>query len=473
MAYESWQVWILFATWVNVTADVDTIVAPIQATDGQNAETSDQAGSLTIVLRDIDGRYTPGNTQGVHYPYVTSGRRIQVFEVIGTERVDIFTGRLEWPEVDSWVQTSPSEPREQTITLTAIDLPTQLDNADAFVSTLAEHIKAAGGDTLVAYWPMDDQATPFLSIIGDEFLPTEQSLYSLTWGDPSAQTGSAAVTPAAADGPRGDDARAPQYAMEMHTVAGFLRPARSITTLATIPTGALPMLAGQVATVVLWVKSPWTAIDSEAVPLSIRWAAPLEGVIELVKQDGAEATWLLDSSGSSGMIASTTSAVAAAERWTIIGVRWGHGPMVMELWVDDDQAVSVPSGSVPAASSEITRIAMPQGRFDGSIAHVQVYIGGEDDFTFEHFTAQRRVGLEGLDRQTTGERIRTILGYAGITAGEMGDVDDGTTLMGPARLAGTTPGDQIRLAVDTEIGDFHANGRGEPVFLDRRTLYNI
>lgn len=473
MAYESCQVWIEFATWVNVTEDVEPVNAAIRATDGEDREASDKAGSLTIVLRDIDGRYTPGNTQGVHYPYVTSGRRVMVFEVIGTERFDIFTGRLEWPEVDSWVQTSTSAPREQTITLTAVDLPTQLDSAAELLSTMGEHILYTGGNALKAYWPRNDAAQPFLNVVGDEYLPTTSEQYVLAWGDPTASSGTAKVIPAAVDGPPGDDLRAPSYEMELQTVGGFLRPGRTIMTYAELPSGALPILAAEYATVVMWVKSPWTATDSEAVPLSIRWQTTGEGVLELVKQDGATSGWLLDSSGSSGMVASFTStAYPATSRWTIVAVRWRASPMEIELWVDGEQVVGVPAGAVGGASSEITKIYMPQGRFDGNVAHVQVYIGDEDAFTFADFTAQRLVGLQGLDRQTTGERIRTILGYAGIGAGEMGEVDDGTAVMPRARLAGTTPGAQIRLAVDTELGDFHANGSGRPVFLDRRTLYN-
>lgn len=468
MAYENWQVWIDFNGMVNVTADVETINSPILATDGQNSETADQAGSLTIVLRDIDGRYTPGNTQGVHYPYVTSGRRVEVFEVIGTERFDIFTGRLEWPEVDSWVQTSTSAPREQTITLTAVDLPTQLDNAETFIGTLAEHIRFHGGTVLVGYWPMNDAALPLLPVT-DDYLPIESTAANLVWGDPTAQSGQAKITPASEDGPPGDDGSYPLYEMRVDTVSGFQRPARFMVSSVTFPTGSMTVTAGQCLTIVFWVNRSSVFIDAETLILLVRYfATPTDGVMAVLVQD-TDFTWLTDITGAT--TASFVGPVCPSDRWTAVALRYGFSPNTVELWTDSVQTVGTLSFT-PGSDVRIDDIYLPEGRFAGSIAHLQVYIGDAEDFTFADFTAQRRVGLEGLDRQLTGERIRTILGYAGITAGEMGEIDDGTTVMQPARLAGTTPGDQVRLAVDTERGDFHANGRGKPVFLDRRTLYN-
>lgn len=474
MAYENWTVEILFADWVDVTADVDTISSPINATSGETTEADDAAGSATIELRNPEQRYTPGNVLSDLYPYVRSGRQLRIRETVGDRTYDIFTGRLKWPDVESWVKSSTTEPREQSITLTAVDLVEQLDNAATFVSTLSAHITWAGGDTLAGYWPMTDRSTPFLPVTGQN-LPMTPELYNLHWGDPTATTGSAQVTPSSAEPMPGEDVSFAQYEMEVQTVSGFLRPAQSILTQTTIPSGTFTVQPDEVMTLVMWIKSPWTATDSEADPAAFRFllGPSSEGFMSLVKQDGAGSTWLMDVSGSSGLFASFTGPVAATDRWTLVGMRWGFDPAVAELWVDDSQTVGLVTGSTPATEMQITQLYAPLFRFDGSVAHVQLYIGAPEAWSFEHFTAQRRVGLDGLERQTTGARIRSVLRYAGVAETDMTRIDPGVAVMQRALMAGRTPGALVAEAVATERGSFYADGSGLPVFNDRRTLYNV
>jgi hypothetical protein len=83
------------------------------------------------------------------------------------------------------------------------------------------------------------------------------------------------------------------------------------------------------------------------------------------------------------------------------------------------------------------------------------------------------MGLFGLERQSTGERIRTILQYAGVDPSELGRIDNGASLMQVARMAGRGPMDLVAEAVATEQGEFYADGSGLPVFTGRVRLYNI
>ena len=189
-----------------------------------------------------------------------------------------------------------------------------------------------------------------------------------------------------------------------------------------------------------------------------------------MKQDGAEGTWLLDTFGS-GMTGSCEGPIAASDRWTIIGIRWGDTPLVQELWVDDQQIVGTPGGSVSGTTSEISHLYMPAGRFDGSIAHVQIYIGDEDAYTFDDFTAQRRVGLDGFDRQSTGDRINTVLDFAGWPAGRR-DIDPGEAVMQPLQLAGKRPLEPLEEATETEQGRLFARA-GRVVFHDRRRVHDV
>lgn len=457
--------------WVDFTDRVLDIGQMLTTWLGRDSELDKpEPGGMSVQLRNCDDALTPGNPTSPYFPWWKQARRFRVREVIGHFGFDLADGYLEIPEVQVRTQDPADTESDVTLSVTAVDILGRLQNARRFISTLTEYIRFEGGTALKAHWPMNDATLPFQSVV-DADLPTTSEQFVLTWGDPSTWTGTARVLPATDAGPPGDDVQAPQYEMEMQTVSGFLRPGRSITTFADIPTGTLPIDDAEYATVVFWVKSPWTAVDSEAIPLSIRWQTTGEGVIELVKQDGVGSTWLLDSSGSSGMTASFTGPAAATSRWTIIAVRWRANPMEIELWVDDTQTVGVPSGSVSGSSSEISRIYMPVGRFDGNIAHVQVYIGDADSFTFEDFTAQRLVGLEGFERQTTGERVNTILDFAGFPAGRR-DIDRGTAVMQKLMLAGKRPLQPLEEATETEQGRLFADA-GRVVFHDRIRIHDV
>lgn len=468
MAYENWRARILFADWVDVTADIDSVNSPINSTSGEGTETDYTSGSCTLVLNNPVARFTPGNVLSDLYPYVRSGRQVELTETIDGVVNEIFTGRLEWPEVDSWVKTSETEPRDTTITLTAVDLPAQLDSALPLSGNLAEHIRYHGGAALARYWPLNDASKPWLPVIGDE--PFTTAAESLPWGESTAGSGTAQVAPASTDGPPGDDVQAPLYEMRIDTVAGFQRPTRYMVTSVAFEPGAMTVAAGQVMTIVFWVKRSSVYMDAESLLLLVRYfLSPTDGVIGLMVQD-TDITWLCDVTGAT--TASFVGPVAPTEKWTAVAVRYGFGPNVIELWTDAVQTVGTLSFS-PVGPARIDNIYLPEGRFAGAIKDVQVYIGAAEDWTFADFTAQRNLGLSGMAQQTSGERIRTVLAYAGVDPADMTQVDDGVALMQRATLAGQTPGDAISEAVTTEQGSFYADGAGKPVFDDRRTLYNI
>lgn len=458
--------------WVDFTDRVLDIGRDLETWLGRDAELDQpKPGGMSVQLRNRDDALTPGNPTSPYFPWWKQARRFRVREIIGYLGFDLADGYLEIPEVQIRTQDPADTESDITLSVTAVDILGRLQNARKFGALLTEYIRFNGGTGLAEYWPMTETVAPFRSVVGAA-LPTTSLPSVLVWGDPTAQEGTALLTPAGADGPRGDDGSYPQYDMEVHTVSGLLRPARSISTYAIPPSGTITVAAGQVITFVMWINSPWTAVDSEADPAGIRLVLNgLEGFISLVKQDGANATWLLDLSGSSGLTASFTGPVAATSRWTLVGIRMGFDPELMELWVDDTQTVGVVSGSTAATSMEITQIYAPIDRFDGSIAHLQVYIGTEDEYTFADFTAQRRVGLEGFDRQTTGERINTILDFAGFPTGRR-DIDPGTAVMQPLRLAGKRPLDPLEEAVETEQGRLFAEA-GRVVFHDHIRIHDV
>jgi hypothetical protein len=455
--------------WVDIS---DRVIIPsgveLDALLGRSTELAGiDPGSGGLLLRNEDDRFTPGNPTSPYYPWWKQARRIRVREVFGHQAYDLGDGYLEIPENVVTAQQVDGPIKIIKMTVRWVDVLGRFQNARKFGALLTEYIKFNAGPSLVAHWPMTETAGPFRSITGPA-MPTVSEPYVLRWGDQTAQSSAALLTPAATAGPRGDDGQYPQYDMEVHTVSGFLRPARSISTYATVPHGTMEVTAGQVMTTVFWVRSSWSATDSEASPFLIRYFSfPTDGVITLVRQDGG--TWLLEVTGGTSASFATT-ADAPTDRWTLIGIRWGFTPNTVELWVDDVQTVGTLS-FVPVGDARIDDFYMPEGRFDGSIAQVQVYIGDAEDYTFEMFQAQRRVGLEGFDRQTTGERINTVLDYAGFPAGRR-DIDPGTAVMQPLQLAGKRPLQPLEEAVDTERGRLFAAG-GRVKFHDRIRVHNV
>jgi hypothetical protein len=86
--------------------------------------------------------------------------------------------------------------------------------------------------------------------------------------------------------------------------------------------------------------------------------------------------------------------------------------------------------------------------------------------------AQFQVGMLGLEGQTTGQRVTTILNYAGVPAG-LRQVDVGCSFMAKATMAGRAPGDLLAEAVTTEQGRGFMSGDGRYVFHGRDRVLNV
>lgn len=467
MAYENWNLYIEFADWVDVTADVDSFGSPINATGGETAETSDASGSMGLRLRNPDHRYTPGNRLSIHYPYVKSGRRIRLTETIAGVTYELFNGKLSWPELETWVSASTSAPRDQTITLSATDLIAQALGTSAYVSTLAAHIRGRGGTALVGYWPLGDAVAPVQSVPAgkplaewaafaaspNDYSPTDPALPSVGYG---------AGTPLPGDDLSPID----------------LQPSRDTTTFApdVFYVGSIGLRGqvsitlgvGQVMTLVGWCRSdeqsnltPGTVV--EVYDNAATFGAGISWV-------GSELTGFADAADWTGSSPASTATIGTG-RWVPVALRFGFSPDVLEVWLGADVYTGSMAVTTPTpVTAEDLRIG---GLWRGSLAHVQIYVGAEDDWDHDDFLAQREVGLYGLDRQTTGERIRTIASYLGIADADLTGVDDGVTVMSRALLAGQTPGGAWTEAAETEQGSLYVGGDGRLVFDDRRTLYNV
>lgn len=471
MAYEAWTVEVEYeaGVWTDITSRVDTASNPFTILNGDTPESSTDTGGVTLPLQNHDQAFTPGNTLSALA--LRPGLRVRVRETANGQTFDRALGYTAYPEIQAWTQSNATTPRDQLLILPVIDRAAWVAQGRKFIGTLAEHIVHEGGTTLKAYWPLREQALPVETVETDPWpLPNTQITRAAAGyypNDPSVPSMTfAGATPISGDDTPGCD----------------FQPSRDMTVPIVVETvelvgyrdTPLTLSSGQVCTLVAWVNpdAQLPAINSP-VPVWLNYLDanedPLSGVISAAIGISTGAWY-----GSAAHVdwsGTVNGPAVPSDMWFPIAIRLGFNPAVLELWVGTNVYTATMTVTTPNPGS---MNHMRIGRsFDGSVAHVQVYIGAESDWDRTDFLAQHQMGLYGGDRQSTGERIRTVLRYAGVAPGELGAIDEGASLMQPMSLAGRGPIDVIADAVATEQGEFYADGAGQFVFADRIRLLNV
>ena len=285
----------------------------------------------------------------------------------------------------------------------------------------------------------------------------------------------------------GDDLRGVAFEPATSTSGGlgFPQMARaymlsSTFATATDPSGAIEVPAGEPLTLIAWVNMPDEFDTQDVFTFGLVDSIPLQTQVTSVflqrvvrhATAGADLGLLegfaIDAIGG-GMsgTANSPSIFAGTQTSSVpFALQITHGPNDIKVWVGNSEF----TGSTPTGT-----LTSPQyvdgfylGQLTGSIAHFQVHVGA---YSREDFLAQYEAGQEGLAGQRTDERIATILGYA---AGDNPhQLDEGSTFMQGARLAGKTPGQAIDTAVTTERGRFFIGPDGVSRFHARTRAYNL
>jgi hypothetical protein len=226
---------------------------------------------------------------------------------------------------------------------------------------------------------------------------------------------------------------------------------------------------GEFLTICAWVRLELLPAPVSAEQFVVMlWNTTLfdNAQLKLTTTSGAPTAWQV-TFGSAPWGNTFNGPIPSTDRWTFVAA---HLQLAADqaLWTDDAVTSSSFGGSPPSSMTfDQIRIG---AAWMGAIAHVQIYVGSSP--TNAEFLAQRQVGLYGLQRQTTGERIKTILEYAGVRGYEM-NIDTGTSVMQRAMLAGRTALEGLRDAERTEQGLLFVDGSGVITFKDRSSLYNI
>lgn len=460
-AYEKWRVRVQFTAgiWTDITADVDTVMAPMRATSGATPETTAETGSFVLTLRNVGFKYTPGNAGSAYA--LSTGMAIELAEVFGEQVIYLFTGTIDFPDITS---ANMSMTQDQTILVTAVDALSRWETSPTFISTLGAHILGSTpARDLIGYWPLADPQPPFIPTVGVDAFS-------------AAAFGGIAVGEylAAASGPAipGDDLIPVHFTV---TYSGGAPIASAFLSL--VFTDPIILATGDTITISFWANP--TAVD-DTNPLSsvmMLQGGPVDTPVDEIILGSFPPSLGGDWEGSfalnSGAWGSDPSVGRVGnDTWQLVTAQLTIGqPAIMRV---NGSTVTASAAGVAPASATFERLKLGVN-YVGSLSHLQLYVtgGGSTPPAMSDHTTQWQAGLTGLGRQHTGERIRTILGYAGLVEAQMQQIDPGTSVMARAALAGKTIAQALYEARDTEQGALYIDGQGLPVFADRRTLLNI
>lgn len=438
---------------VDITQYVDTINSPMSLVEGSTAETDGNPGGATLILNNSGQRFTPGNINSPYWPNMRPARRVEISEVIGYDRTELFAGPITFPEIESWTESTEAAPRDQTIAVSLADTLTDVDRAPAFVSTLAAHILAANRGSLIDYWPMQGPISPLPNLVSPSYgLVSTLSLVNGVPVDQPPTFQGQTVAP-------GDDISTVQVGLETNWFSVDSRP-------------TIPISTSDILTIGIWYQFN-VDVDHDA---------------NLVVLNGFSANLTVQlltdpihfdffTGGFAGSVDGPTTPAGSP---VFLMARARRTPALAELWVNGVAYTGVPVGSDSnfVGYNQVQYLGVGLSAFgstaDLGLAHVQIYIGDEGvSPTWDDYLAQYEVGLFGLEGQTTGQRVATIAGYAGIPSTDLAAIDPGVTAMQRATLAGFTATAAISEAVETEQGHLGVRGDGLIEFHDRRRIYNI
>lgn len=437
--------------WVDFTLRIRDAVDPISLTIGrQNDLEQSEPARLELTLDNADGALTYGNTLSPYAAWWGPGRKCRLRETVAGVESTLFTGYLAVP-----TEGLITADIEQRVTITAVDRLDRLQSAEPFASALSEYILHT--TDLKGYWPLTDAVPPYRGLgpatdamVIDSFVvagqqgATAQALAQRGLAPPGGERSGLRMLVG-----RNDADVVTSYSQISWESAVF-QPAVG---------------TNDSVTVVMWLSTTGTTFANQVIASVLLSGS--SNITLMLARDLATGAWTLTASGA---MSATIAIGAVGTALLPVGIRFTMAPANMELWVGGQRYTATPTGVPP------TGVVIFQGNFgslpiDLDISHMQVYVG--TTYSYADYLEQITQGYTPLERQPTGDRVRTILRYAGVPDAEVTQVDTGSSIMQAARLAGQTPLQALRVAERTEQGLLYVDGSGNVGFKDRRTLYNI
>lgn len=452
-------------TWLDISRYVTfrEAGAPMTASGRQTDLSGDDPAQLTLAVRDDDKTFAAGTV-------LRQGRRIRIREHIGLSTFDLVDAEITQPAVSVPMDIAGGSQAEVTVTIAATDLLGRMRSARPFISTLSEYIRFKAGSTLRYYWALADPSPPFASSVGPAATLA-----------PSAGTAGILPTEIWASGPHvvpnggtpvlADDVRPVVFATDLNST--LFAPSVGVTRYQQISSAISLPVNGDTVTVAFWLWPDNSQGDGAAagVPVNMYANFEVDARMYFVSNLGDGVNWsaILTAGAGSAFLVTPRPRMQA---WNLIALQMSLLTLQCTAFVHTLGTVTGPFvGAVNTAPTFDTMVV--GGRFNGSIAHVQVYVGATA-YTQATHDAQIQAARTGLEGQLTGERVTSILDYAGWPAGAR-DIDPGLARMSVARLAGKDPLTCLEEARRTEQGRLFSAGsfgNRRVEFRDRLRSYN-
>lgn len=452
--------------WVDLSDRVLDVGQALEIGEGRQTEVDDgEPAGFVVQLNNRDDHLTPGNPSSPYVSWWKTGRRCRFREVVGWLGFDLFDGHLVISENLVRTQEPTASDSDVLLTVSGVDLVGWHRDGRKMVSTLAEHVMYHGGPALVAYWPMGETEGPDVNpAVGGPWTLTQTKRVNGYANAPNAGPG--AITYGSAGIPPADDLSSILFEPSLSTDPS-VDYVTSLMLFGKRPT-SITLSAGQVATVVCWTRPGEIRADAFQ-SSSVIYLSSSSSIFTSVGFSMFNGVVFGGGSNGADWGTSVTGPPIPQDQAIPVAIRVGFDPATLELWVRGEIYSDIMPVTTPTPAT-FNQVEIGE-RYPGAVSHAQVYVGDPDDWTHDDFLAQYEMGLYGLERQTTGQRIATIADYARVPASQR-DIDPGESVMQVARLAGKTAGQAWDEARGTEQGRLFAHA-GRLVFHDRRRIYDV
>jgi hypothetical protein len=177
---------LLNSVWTDITSQV-RLRNPVQITDAGRADWTStlQAAQLTLTINNRGGNFTPKNTAGANYPYITRNVQIRVSVNATSVTAVAYSGYRFWGEVTSWPPTWDVSSRDVWCDITAAGIwrrMSQLETTLGSAFTRYNAITLTGTSAPRAYWPMEDGTGSGQLVSYDSVAGTGNAVQSFTTG---------------------------------------------------------------------------------------------------------------------------------------------------------------------------------------------------------------------------------------------------------------------------------------------------
>jgi len=460
--------------WVDISDFVTLRSGDLEIASGrQTVLVGDDPAQAMFALNNDDHRFTPGNPLSPYFPWWKEARRISIQERVGGVTFDLFDGNIQVPGVEAVTDPVDGQGTELTVGISAMDRLARLQTARPFPSTVgAQILSSAAAPALRAYFPLSEAVGPFYRPVVGTVDPLEEA--PIVVADPTA-VASADGFAAASGGPiAANDVRVVSFAPQMKLSGATYSPI-AYTQLVT-NFGAGTVAANSVISMAVWVSPDPASLDAQWRVAELGFSNGLSGgFLRLRRTDSTESpggVWkAFFADDFSAVWSASAYGVHAGAKPTLLAIRADLLANTMSLFVDGTEYPATVTGTM--VTSGLLSALNVGYAFTGAMGDLQIYVGTQAvNYDLAAHRAQLAVGFYALDQQYTGQRIHTILDYAGVPA-SLRDIDPGVAVMSPVSLAGKTPGTALEEARRTEQGRLFMSGNGRVQFRDRTRLYNV